>query len=452
VDRTAISAPGLRFKQVMQIGRRSIVSFVLAVGLVSAGTASADVAAQLQRFPPPPGCNPVALSAATGGSFCVNAVLVTSTDNANGENFVITDGQVSRTGQISGGNPAWYNSYTWSLGPMTAGQVVTLWGTVNPGDSTQTLRVTRWVERTHGSPALDGRFGPRHPYRIYSALDISRGQVPQHRMVWSLVVPFLELPQTHEIGGDGDVHVQTMLPCPAAGLTTETVPELLGYIDSPYLLPAFPDPTGDAAKQELRQVPPIGVPIVALGGVRYDPGYGWWELHPVRAWRFPTAAELRWAAGQCASNPVPKVDTTSIAFPIPYGFPSCGEFPVEGSLFAPVTNAVGFKPCRPVCEVSATRLDQPETLSPAALCEAEGIRPAVTPSQVDGTASPFPGAGLALSSGAARDESDAGHEQENVPPWMGSQTFITAVAQAYCRQPLPPAGDHGDPFSSCRRR
>lgn len=430
---------------------RRLLAFVavLTTFAAVATPASADeLAAKLSRFPVPPGCDQVALAAATSGPFCIGALLVTATDNR--ETFTVTDGTTTRSGTIADGNPSWYNSYGWSLGPMTAGQVVTLWGTVDPADPSQTLHVTRWIERTHGSPALNGRLSSRHPYRIYTALDISSGRVPQHRMGWSLVVPFLELPQTHEIGGDGDVHVQTMLPCPAAGLTTETVPELLGYVDSPYLLPAYPDSTGDAAKQEMRQVPPIGVPIVVLGGARYDPGYGWWELHPVRAWRFPTATELRWAARQCGRNPRPHLDASSVAFPIPYGFPSCGEFPVEGSALAPVTDAAGYKPCQPVCEVTATALNEPETLSPASLCDAEGIEPIVTRSQVNGSPAPIPQSIISVS--GTSQEADAGPERESIPAWLGSSTFIDRVARAYCAQPLPAAGHQGDPFSSCRHR
>jgi hypothetical protein len=388
---------------------------------------------------------------------CTRALLVTSTNNADGDTFTVTDGNTTRSGRVSGGNPAWYNSYTWSLGPMTAGQVVTLWGTVNSADPTHQLQVTRWIERTHGSPSLSGHSSPEQPYGIYSALQIASGHVPENRMVWSLVVPFLELPQTHEIGGDGDVHIQTMLPCPTAGVTTETVPELLGYVDSPYLLPAYADPTNDAPKQEMRQVPPVGVPIVMLGGVRYDPGYGWWELHPVRAWRFPTAAELQWASTQCQGSPAPELDSSSLAFPIPYGAPSCGESPVAGAQLAPVTGAAGFKPCGPVCDVTATALDQSETLAPASLCAEEGIKPIVTRSQVDGRPAPIPQAASTpaasgdTSTPGAAVESDAGpYEHENIPAWLDSRTFFDAMAKAYCAQSLPRNDGQGDPFYSCR--
>jgi hypothetical protein len=433
--------------------RLAWIAAIIAGLCVTAAPASASTASKLARFPTPPGCASVSLKDATGGSFCTHALLVTST---SGGTFTATDGRITRTGEISGGNPAWYNGYGWSLGPMTAGQVVTLWGTVDPADPSHRLQVTRWLERTHGSPSLTDRFSPQHPYPLYTALDISRGRVPENRMVWSLVVPFLELPQTHEIGGDGDVHVQTMLPCPAAGLTTESVPELLDYVDSPYLLPPVSDPTDDAAKQEMRQAPPIGAPIVVLGGARWDPGYGWWELHPIRAWRFPTAAELRWAALQCRQSPQPQLITTSLSFPVPYGAPSCGQSPIEGDQLAPVTNALGFKPCGEVCSVSATAIEQPETLSPASLCAEEGVKPIVNRSQIDGTPASIPRTvTLPGGSGGSRDGApDAGgpDEHENVPALYGSPAFIDSIASAYCSQPLPAAGHQGDPFSSCRHR
>lgn len=420
----------------------------LTAALAPAG-AAADTASKLAGFPTPPGCDAQPLSAITTGAFCTRALLVTAT---SGGSFTVTDGTTTRTGSLSGGAPAWYNGYGWSLGPLTAGQVVTLWGNVDPAGGN--LEVTRWIERTHGSPSISGRFSARHPYRLYTALDISQGHVPENRMVWTLAMSFLDLPQTHEIGGDGDVHVQTMLPCPAAGVTTETVPELLGYVDSPYLLPPVSDPTGDAAKQEMRQAPPIGVPIVILGATRWDSGYGWWELHPIRAWRFPTPAELRWAAAQCRQAPQPQLDTTSIDFPIPYGAPSCGESPVEGDQLAPLTDALGFKPCGPVCSVSATAIGQPETLSPAGLCAEEGVTPIVDQSQLNGRPAPIPTSVSPPGAAApGAGEADGGiDEHENMPQVFGSPGFIAQIAHAYCTQPLPRADPQGDPFSACRRR
>ena len=426
------------------------LALALLGGLLAAPSADGQtIARRLARFPDPPGCTGKPLSAISSGDFCTHALLVIAT---SGGSFTVTDGISTSTGSISSGAPQWYNGYGWSLGPMTAGQVVTLWGNVD--SATGSLEVTRWIERTHGSPSLGGRFDAKHPYRLYTALDISEGHVPENRMVWTLAVPFVELPQTHEIGGDGDVHIQTMLPCPAAGVTTETVPELLGYVDSPYLLPAVSDPTSDAAKEEMRQAPPIGIPILILGGTRWDPGYGWWEIHPIRAWRFPTPAELQWASLQCRQAPSPQLDTTSLDFPIPYGAPSCGESPVEGDQLSPVTDALGFKPCGPVCSVQATAVGQPETLGPSALCAEEGIKPIVDRSQVNGGPAAIPTAASSAPPGLpAETGSDGGiDERETVPAVFGSSGFISAVARAYCHQPLPRADHQGDPFSACRAR
>jgi hypothetical protein len=421
----------------------------LAILVVPAGAHAAP-----QPYPAPRGCDAEALADATGGDFCISAVLVT----AGGYGFTVTDGHQTRPARISGGSPSTYNSYSWSLGPPTAGQVVALWGTVDPSDPSHTLQVTRWVDRTHGTPSIDGVRNKKHPYRLVSALDIDRGLVPENRMVWSLVVPFAELPQTREIGGDGDVHVQTLNPCPGAGLTTETVPELVGYVDSPYKLPTLPDPTDDAAKAEMGEVPPIGVPIVVLGGVRWDPGYGWYEIHPIRAWHFPTAAEIRWAAAKCAADPITHFNTHSLPFPIPYGFPSCGESPVEGDQLQPVTQTVGFQPCGAICHVDATAIDQPETLGPAGVCKAQGDRPIVTHSQLPANRTlgvpPASGAaGTQSSAAAAEGDSEAESEQfetESLPPQFTSPAYLDTVANAYCNQPLPAAGSRGDPFSSCR--
>src|SRR5947209_15384043 len=180
--------------------RGAVLLAVLAALAGPPASASASVASKLGRFPTPPACDAQSLAQITAGDFCTRALLVTAT---SGGTFTVTDGTTSRTGAVSGGNPAWYNGYGWSLGPLTAGQVVTMWGHL---DASGNLAATRWLERTHGTPSVNGRFSPDHPYRLYTALDISQGHVPENRMVWSLVVPFLELPQTHELGGDGDVH------------------------------------------------------------------------------------------------------------------------------------------------------------------------------------------------------------------------------------------------------
>src|SRR5437660_4337812 len=181
----------------MRMRRFAVLLMLLGTLALGAAPASASTAKKLSRFTAPPDCPATALAQITAGEFCTQALLVTAT---SGGRFTVTDGTTTRQGAISGGNPAWYNGYGWSLGPLTAGQVVTLWGQIDPSGN---LAVTRWLERTHGTPSVNGRFSPDHPYRLYTALDISQGPVPENRLAWSLVVPFLELPQTHEIGGDG---------------------------------------------------------------------------------------------------------------------------------------------------------------------------------------------------------------------------------------------------------
>src|SRR5437588_7940933 len=142
--------------------RGAVLLAVLAALAGAPASASASVASKPGRFPTPPGCDAQSLAQITAGDFCTHALLVTAT---SGGTFTVTDGTSTRSGHISGGNPAWYNGYGWSLGPLTAGQVVTLWGEV---DSSGNLAVTRWLERTHGSPSLSPRFNPRRPYRLYT--------------------------------------------------------------------------------------------------------------------------------------------------------------------------------------------------------------------------------------------------------------------------------------------
>lgn len=268
-------------------------------------------------------------------------------------------------------------------------------------------------------------------------------------MAWSLVVPFVELPQSREIEGDGDVHVQTMVPCPSAGLTTELVPPLISYVDSPYRLPGpLVGDDGDPAKIEMREAPPTGAPIVVLGGTRYDTDYGWWELHPIRAWHFATADELRWAAEQCAQDPQPHLDEHSLNFPVPFGAPSCGHSPVEGDTLRPLTDALGFEGCKPVCQVVATALDEPETLDG----QCAGIDPIVTRSQEPARLKGGHGAhGHKAASNKRPARAEGEDEGEHIESAFASPTVIRAAGDAYCAQARPPAGNRGDPFSVCRR-
>jgi hypothetical protein len=399
----------------------------LTLACLLALTAQAEAKPKPAAFPAPAGCDAVALADAAG-RFCVNSVLVTQT---TGMSFTVTDHETTRDGRVA----AW----GWALGPLTAGQVVTLWGEVGADGA---LLVDRWIERTHAMPGK--------PYELATALDISRGRLPENRMAWSLVVPFVNLPQSREIDGDGDVHVQTMIPCPSAGLTTELVPPLISYVDSPYRLPGPPvGDDGDPAKIEMREAPPVGTPIVVLGGTRYDTDYGWWELHPIRAWHFPTAEELRWAAGQCARDPLPHLDDQSLDFPVPFGAPSCGHSPVEGDTLRPLTDALGFEGCKPICKVVATALNRPETLEGPC----DGIKPVVTRSQEPKKVKP-PRRSVTRRSGmgtrTAIEPRAEGEEVEHINPAFASPGVISAAGRAYCAQPAPPAGTRGDPFAICR--
>jgi hypothetical protein len=190
-------------------------------------------------------------------------------------------------------------------------------------------------------------------------------------MVWVAASAFLVDPQTRATGGDGDIHVQTMTDCPAAGVTTENTPPLRGYVDHPPVpgLSSSNDMSDDAVNH-LADAPPVGVPVMILGATRYDYGFGWWELHPIRAWRLLTPAETAQLAADCAADPLPHLDGTAPT-PVPFGVPPC----TDGSEFG---NPGGlFNLCRPQCYVAHTAIAQPETL--AGLCA--GIEPQVTPSQ-----------------------------------------------------------------------
>jgi hypothetical protein len=307
-----------------------------------------------------PGCSavPLAKAATANSTVCVHAALVTETTNAQEQNvttFTVEQGSDTLTARIG---------HWWPQGPPTAGMVVTMWGQPDGG----TFRVDRWIETTHGTGPY-----PAGPYRLERLVDVSSGRIPEHRMVWVRAVTFLLDPQN---GGDGDIHVQTLSPCPAAGLTTETTPPLRGYVDHPKV-PGLVSSTreDDAPSSHLADAPPLGVPVMILGATRYDYGFGWWELHPIRAWRFLTAKELLAQARECAADPVPHIDRTgpSVAghhLPIPFGVPPC----TDGSEFG--TNPF-FTGCPPQCYVTHTAIGQPEQLSD----NCEGIQPRSTPSQ-----------------------------------------------------------------------
>jgi hypothetical protein len=141
-----------------------------------------------------------------------------------------------------------------------------------------------------------------------------------------------------------------------------------GYVDHP----ASSTDTGstneaDPPSRHLEDGPPAGVPVMVLGATRYDYGFGWWELHPIRAWRFLTAGEQAQQAADCAADPGPHLDPSG-PLPAPFGFPPCtddSEFGNPGGIFSP---------CGPRCYVAHTAIDQPEQL--AGPCA--GISPIVT--------------------------------------------------------------------------
>ncbi len=175
---------------------------------------------------------------------------------------------------------------------------------------------------------------------------MSSGKVPNNRTVWVPAVTFLLDPQN---GGDGDVHVQTMWPCPAAGLTTESTPALRGFVDHP-AIPGLTSTTdaSDDPSNHLADDPPIGVPVMVLGQIRVDYGFGWYELHPIRAWRPMTPTELAAAGAGCAADPVPHFDDGPSGVPVPFGVPPC----TDGSEFG---SPPGFGVCGSPTATSATR-------------------------------------------------------------------------------------------------
>ena len=233
----------------MDLRRGLLAGVALAVVL----GAPARAALPGPQSPPPPGCAPTPLAALTPTTtdVCLHRVLVTEVTNAQEQNttsFTVTDDLAADAASLPAVIGHW-----WPQGPPTAGMVVTLWGRLVDG----AFRVDRWIELTHGTgPAPDG------PYGDVRLLDVSAGRVPEHRMVWVRAVPFLLDPQDT---GDGDIHVQTLMPCPGAGLTTETTPPLRGYVDHPDLgLPSSTN-TDDLASAHLGDAPPVGVPVMILG-------------------------------------------------------------------------------------------------------------------------------------------------------------------------------------------
>ena len=400
----------------------------------------------------PAGCTPTPLQsvAPSAAQLCVDRVLVTQDVDGHEQNdsvFEVTDHHATLTATV----PNW-----WPSGGPVAGMVVTLWGHLVAGAQGPVFRVDRWIDHTHGSgPAPGG------PYAQATAVDVSAGRLPEHRMVWVPTYAFLLDPQQGPSGGDGDIHVQTANACPAGGLTTENTPPLRGYVDHPALpgLTSSTD-TKDQPSNHLADAPPVGVPVMILGATRYDYGMGWWELHPIRAWRFLTAAEAQQLAAECAANPVPQLNS-SAPVPVPFGVPAC----TDGSEFG---NPPGFAVCPSQCYVAKTVIDRPEQLAGPCV----GIKPVVTPDQeamsqagaASTTASP-PGDSGAGGSGSGGGSGSSGGVTPGAGGGAGSSgqraayrqlvrtRTLAALARSYgslCRPLGPGRGHRGRrPYHSC---
>jgi hypothetical protein len=373
--------------------------------------------------PPPAGCSPLPLSAVdtTTAPVCVHRVLVESTTNASEQNstvFTVTDHETSLDATFTN----W-----WPQGPPQAGMVITLWGHHDAAHGA-TLVIDRWIDLAHGT-------GPG-PFPLVSELDVSSGRVPNNRTVWVPAVTFLLDPQD---GGDGDVHVQTLWPCPAAGLTTESTPALRGYVDHP-LIPGLTSTTdtSDNPSNHLADDPPIGVPVMILGQIRVDYGFGWYELHPIRAWRPMSPSELAAAGAGCADDPVMHFDEGptygGVRVPVPFGVPPC----TDGSEFG---SPPGFGVCSsPYCYVSHTAIGEPETL----VGPCDGVTPLVTTSQ-EGLPERLPGDGLGAvppAQLAEAEHEDFAVEQER---FRHAASPVVAAFGPSCRR----AGVRGRGVAAC---
>ncbi|MDX6642670.1 MAG: hypothetical protein QOD76_632 [Solirubrobacteraceae bacterium] len=335
-----------------------------------AGVTPAAAALNGPDTPPPKGCDPVLISQVQPSAveLCVHRVLVTETtakQEQNDSRFTVTD----HAGTLTATVPNW-----WPSGGPTAGMVITIWGKLVNG----VFQVHRWLELTHGSGP-----SPNGPYADVRLIDATSGKVPEHRMVWVRATAFLIDPQDNVKGsvaggsdplpgGDGDIHVQTSSPCPSAGLTTETTPPIRGYVDHPGAVADSTDDT-DLAHNHVGEAPPAGVPVIVFGATRYDYGFGWWEIHPIRAWRFLTQAEAAQNAADCAADPNPQPDKGPNGIPVPFGFPPCASDNSEGLQSVP-----GYGICKPQCYVAHTAIDQPEQLASDGGTACNGIRPIVT--------------------------------------------------------------------------
>ena len=294
-------------------------------------------------YPVPRDCTPVAVPALTAGATaCVHDLLVTDTTATAEQNSSQFNAVDSSGRTLHATVPNW-----WPSGGPVAGMVVTLWGNLAAG----TFKVDHWIELNHGSgPA------PAGPYPRRRLLDVAAGKYPALEMAWVIATTFALDPQNPP-SGDGDIHVQTTLPCPTAGLTFETTRTMRGYVDHPGFNATLESTNQkDAASLHEAEAPPAGVPVMMLGQLRVDFGFGWWEVHPVRAWRFLTSDETAALAGECANAPVPVLDNSGPGgLPLPFGAPPC----TDGSEFGNPGST--FKPCSPHCYVATTAIGRPQT-------------------------------------------------------------------------------------------
>lgn len=183
---------------------------------------------------------------APGTSVCVQDVRVVGNatwrvhhgDEANLGRFTVTDGQHHLTARI---NEDW-----WDHGTPAEGMQVVVEGTV-------AQRSGAWVIEP-----VDRWFDLNHEGRSVTLAEVAAGEVPEHAYVW---VERAGVGVTFR-AQDGDMHVEAGTLCPLAHLVTETTP--------PY--------------QDVVPTPPNGTLMRVFGQVRYDPGHGWWEIHPIRAW------------------------------------------------------------------------------------------------------------------------------------------------------------------------
>jgi hypothetical protein len=382
-------------------------------------------------YPVPAGCTPTPLPQVPANvDVCVHDLLVTRTRASaeqNSSSFDATDG-AGHT--LSGTVPKW-----WPSGGPVAGMVVTLWGERVGG----TFHTSHWVDWNHGSGP-----SPAGPYPRRRLLDVAAGKYPALEMAWVIAVPFALDPQNPP-SGDGDIHVQTALPCPAAGLTFETTPRVRGYVDHPGASTTLSSTNqSDAASLHTADAPPVGVPVMMLGQLRFDFGFGWWEVHPVRAWRPLTAAEASQLASECANAPMPVLDSSAPTGDLPYGFPPC----TDGS---EVGNPGGiYQPCGPHCYVATTAIGEPQTtaghcagVTDASTGGFSGATPAPgssgSPWVVGASGGPVPGAGGQLPSTSA-------------PPWATILTGALLVSLVLgLALFLSGRGQAGPPFRKLRR-